>query len=335
MAKSSKKSSKSSKAPPVYGSTVPIAPTNQLSPGLSDAQKNLQQQVASRGINQSQANFELERLKNLEQRTAPAVNSNLKLDTPSDVYNTGFAASKAGTSAGNLLTNPNQVNPFGTSNVSVDPITGQPTVKQDLSQPNQNIVGGLQGNSVTANSVLGGLLGGGLYGSLTNPAGANGPAPTSNYEDAVFQRLTHGLNDQKQRDSAQLTQTLAQRGIPVGSELYNDQIKQLNDRYDTQFQTAKGQAVELGTNSANNAISTLGQTGQAGFFSPQFQSFNPVQYNQVDTSQLFSTLQGTKLGMAQIGAQKDIAKMNAAAASEASQPPATTAFYAGTQPPGS
>jgi hypothetical protein len=65
-------------------------------------------------------------------------------------------------------------------------------------------------------------------------------------EEALFKNLTKNLESDKARDAEQLSQSLANRGIPVGSELYNQQMQQFNDRYDTITQNARNSASILG-----------------------------------------------------------------------------------------
>ena len=292
--------------------TTPIAAsgTPALSPGLTQAQNDLQSQVAKGWITQGQADAEMGRLKGLEASTGPQYPSNLPLKTAGDVISSQFDISQAGQIAGNTLTNPNQFNPFGNQTTSFDPITGQPIVRQELSGANQQVISGVQGGAVKATDVLNSLLGGGAFQSLTNPSGASGPQPISNFEQSVFNRLTYGIDDQKAREGEQLSQTLANRGIPVGSDLYNDQMKQFNDRYDQIFQTARGQAVEQGTGQQLQSLSPLFSIGQGGYYAPSFQGFSPVNYGQTDVNQLFSTLQGTELGKLQISSAEKIAKLN-------------------------
>lgn len=65
-------------------------------------------------------------------------------------------------------------------------------------------------------------------------------------EDEVFGRLTRGQDEQKKKDQDQLAQDLQNRGIPVGSEQYNSQMKEFNNRYDTMNLDARAQATQMG-----------------------------------------------------------------------------------------
>lgn len=221
---------------------------------------------------------------------APYTDPGLKLDTPSDVINTTFGVGQSGAMQGNLLTNANQYSPFGNQTVTIDPITGQPTVTQGLSKGQGGVVKGIEGSSQAASGALQSLLGGGVFGSLTNPAGAGGPGPGSNFEEAVFQQLTKGVDTKKKQEQDQLSQELANRGIPVGSDLYNNQMQEFNTRYDDIYQNAKSQAVTGGISSALQGIGTLSNVGNAGFFNPNYSPFQSVGYQQPDVGNIFNTI---------------------------------------------
>lgn len=277
-----------------------------LSPALQAVKANLQEQVNNGWIEQWQADAELNNQIGKEAQTAPNFSA-LSFNTPTDVINTTNQVAKGSQVAGNTLTNPNQVNPFGSQTVTYDPITGQPTVTQNLSGQNQQVASGIQQGGINANAALNNLLTGGFFGSVMNPSAAGGPAPTSNYEDAVFKRLTNGYEDNRKRDRDQLEQTLANRGIPIGSELYNNQMKQLDTRYDDMFNTAKAQAVESGTNAAFSALPQLSSVGQQAFMNPSFQGFQANPYQQPDVNSLFNTITNQNLSQQQI----DLSKQNA------------------------
>lgn len=274
-------------------------PNSQLEAAKAKLQAQVNHPDPNLRITQEQMNAELGRLQSTGYGLAAP--SPVSLGTPQDVINVGTQLGKNNTQIGNQLNNPNQINPFGSQTTTYD-ANGTPTVTQSLSQPNQQILGGVQQGSVTSNQVLQQLLGG--FQSLTGEAGANGPAPQSNYESAVFQQLTRDLDKNKAKDQEQLSQTLSNRGIPMGSQLYNDQMAELNKRYDDQFANARSQAVTQGTNTALGAIPTFSQTGQSGFMTPSFQGFQGQGYQGIDTQSLFNQLQNTNLSQQQLDFNK-------------------------------
>ena len=270
-----------------------------LPPELQGPQRDLQAQVAAGLINQSQANFEMERLQGEYNKTRPTTMTNLDANSPtSAVQNEIMKGAQAGQVAGNTLTNPNQVNPFGQQTVTYDPVTGQPTVNQSLSQPNQQVLSGLQGGSVQAGQVMQGLLGG--IGGMT---GAGEGQPNSNLSNAIYQQLTRYTDTNFDRERDALEQRLVQTGNPVGSPKYNAQMAQLNQRYDEIRSNAGNQAVTGGMNATTQLLPTLSGVQGAGFYQPNFQGFNAVAYQQPDVQGLWNTQVGTQLSREQMDAQ--------------------------------
>jgi hypothetical protein len=197
--------------------------------------------------------------------------------------------------------------PMGNSSATVDK-NGNVVTNQTLSQGQQGALSGLEGASAGASGTLQGVVN--SPGFFQN--WAQNPGSTQGYEDAFFNHLTGagkstGLDATYGRDKDQLAQTLANRGIPVGSQLYNNQMAQLSDRYDTQKADYKDQAVTGGVNAFNQGqqnmfqgVNSLSGVGQAGFFNPQ----GP------DASGIYGQNQGYRLGQQQIQGQQNIAGMN-------------------------
>lgn len=290
---------------------------------LQKAESDLRGQVASGGINQGQMDAELGRLRG--QAAGSQVN-NMPMNTGSDLMNSGLQWGRETALQGNQLTNANQQNPFGSQQVTYDPITGQPQVNQSLSSGNQSVVSGVQGASTGANSALQSLLGGGAFGSLTNPGEG---APQSNYEKSVFDQLTRGVGEQKAQEKNQLEQSLANRGIPVGSEAYTNSMRDFDRRYDDITQNARSQAVTQANNQLLSSVGTLSGVGQSGFYNPSFQPFQAAGYNPSVTD-VFSAITGRDQNQQTL----DLAKQQAARAggggrgssggSRAPSPPAFT-----------
>lgn len=339
-------------ATPAVSATTPIgldtAPPVQLSPDgkafLDDTKAQLQKQVQSGGINQSQADFEYARREQevlglspalqaerwrqqqqvnqgqisqqaadtnvynsqySENQTAPNLGTNLTPETSAfkDVINTGFDVAKGASQAGNVLSNPNEVNDFGQKKITIDPTTGAPTVTTTLSDPNKQVLSGVQGNAVSASDVLNQLIKSG-YGNFLNAAGPQQSYSDPALEEAVFNRLTSRFGDEKARGREQVEQTLANRGIPVGSEAYSNVTRDFENTWNDRYDAAKQEAVIQGTNTAlqrqgNNisglnsfvsGLNTLGAIGQSGLYQPNFQSFNATPYNQPSVENVFGEL---------------------------------------------
>lgn len=230
--------------------------------------------------------------------------SNVPLTSASDVFNATSNVGKNSSVAGNMLTNPNQVNPFGSQSISYDPVTGAPTVTGTLSKGNQGVLNSVQGNANLSGDALNKIFSTGALGSLTGNTKNGKVAPMSNYEQAVYNKLTFGQADQQKREQAALDQELAQKGITQGSALWNDQQKQLKTRYDQIYSNAKNDAVTSGVNQLQGFIPSLSSVNQSGFMNPNFTGFQSVAYQQPDVGGVFNTLTQKDLTQQQINKTK-------------------------------
>ena len=259
---------------------------------LDSYYQELARQVQSGAISQVQADAEMQR--KFSESLSPVASNSLSFDTPSDVYNTGFSAAKAAQTQGNLLTNPNQFGPFGSSQVTIDPFTGQPVVTQSLSEGNQNVVSGVQGNAANASDVLNGLL---------SDGGAK-------YEDATYQQLTRDFGDRESRQRENLEQSLYNRGIGQGSgAAWENTIGDFEQRWDDNYANARSQAVNQAASQTAQLAPVFSGVAQGGYFAPSFQGFNAVDYNQVNTQDLFNALFSGQLSREDMQNQLDIANI--------------------------
>ena len=333
---------------------------------LDSSKQNLSQQVMGGGINQAQADAELSRLSGLgdsdlasiygtgelppgqTQSSTPVVpganqpgltlpnvgfNNEMPLKTGQDAINAGFNTAYQGNIAGNILNNPNQTSQFGSQTTSVGP-DGQPIVTQVLSKPNQDVVSGIQGGAVSANQALGGMLGGGAFSSAyTSGEGV----PLSNYETAYEKQLTQGTEEQKAREREQLDQTLTQRGIPVGSKAYSQQMGDLDTRYDKIYSNARNAAVTSGNQFQLQSLPTLSSVGQAGFMQPNFQGFTGSGYQGPNAVDVFGLTTSADLQQQQIDKMKNQngGGGGGGGGGGSSRPASAGASPFGTRPPGS
>lgn len=260
--------------------------------GLDSAQQNLAQQVRDGWITQDQADAELQR--QYTGSLSPTAQPDLQLSSPNQVYDVGFSAAKTGQTQGNLLTNPNQNGPFGSSQLTIDPLTGQPTVNQSLSTGNQDVVSGIQGNAANASDVLNGLL---------SDGGAK-------YEDATYQRLTRDFADREDRQRKNLEQSLYNRGIGQGSgDAWKNATGDFEQRWDDNYANARSQAVNQAASQTAQLAPVFSGVAQGGYFAPSFQGFNAVDYNQVNTQDLFNALFSGQLSREDMQNQLDIANI--------------------------
>ena len=136
--------------------------------------------------------------------------------------------------------------------------------------------------------------------------------------NATYGQITKDVGDQKARDQAALSQSLADRGIPVGSEQYNDQMKQFNTRYDNIESDARQKATlagndafqqsfnmgqqnyqnRLGAYQSNYSMpaSIAGQlNGLQQIQRPDLIGFTPVEQQGVNLQGMYDTATGAKL----------------------------------------
>lgn len=262
---------------------------------LQNAEANLRGQVASGGINQGQMDAELGRLRG--QAAGPQVGA-MPMNTGPDLMNAGLQWGRETATQGNQLTNANQYNPFGGQTTTIDPITGQPTVTQSLSKPNQDVVSGVQNSSMGANSALQSLLGGNAFGNVGGNTGQ-----FSGYEQSVFDKLTNGMDVEKNRAMQNAQQTLANRGIPVGSEAYKEEMNRVEKGFSDRTDNARSQAILQGNQQLLGSLGTLSGIGQAGFYNPSFQPFQAAGYNP-NVTDVFAAITGRDQNQQQIELQR-------------------------------
>lgn len=82
--------------------------------------------------------------------------------------------------------------------------------------------------------------------SAMRPDANNLEGERSRIEDSLYGRYTKDLDHDFAKDKEALDQDFQSRGIPIGSELYNEQMKNLKTSYDDRRNDAKGRAVEAG-----------------------------------------------------------------------------------------
>lgn len=197
-------------------------------------------------------------------------------------------------------------NVFGGSSVTTD-ANGNITSNQTLSPGNQGVVDAGQAAGTSAGQVLGGLVGSENFGKTWQD---NGIANTKGLTDAVYNQATSRLAPRQAQGREQLQQQLANRGIPVGSEAYNNAVREQEQTYGDQYNQANNDATKAGfdfwgqqAQIGNQTAQTLQGVNQAGYYAPP----------QVDANAVL----GNNLGQQQLTSQEKIAKMNNDAAIKA------------------
>lgn len=86
--------------------------------------------------------------------------------------------------------------------------------------------------------------------------------------DANVKLLTRGLDDQQKQEQAQMEEKLANQGIPVGSDVYNQQLGNLSKKYDYQREDARNQAVSNASADMLRNATTQGTETQTQTIAP-------------------------------------------------------------------
>ncbi|MEN9708096.1 MAG: hypothetical protein RIQ68_504 [Pseudomonadota bacterium] len=148
----------------------------------------------------------------------------------------------------------NQSSPFGSisySQTGTDPTTGAPMYSQStqLSPQLQSLlnsqIGAQQGISGAISNQIGNL-----------PTGAFNPnIDVGNIQQNSFDSQMAQLQPQFDQGAKSLEGTLSDRGIPIGSEIWNDQTGNYNRAKDTSILGASRQAQQDATNEAQRQFS--------------------------------------------------------------------------------
>lgn len=149
------------------------------------------------------------------------------------------AQSKQQTAAYNATLNRvGQSSPFGSVNWSqsgTDPTTGAPMWNQSTTLSPQ--LQALFDKQVSSQGGISDAIGGAIGRLPSSPFDASG-INTDNIRDASYSRQVTQLTPQFEEGARNLTGMLSDRGIPIGSEIYNNE----QNRYDTAKNTALTQA---------------------------------------------------------------------------------------------
>lgn len=232
----------------------------------------------------------------------------------------------AATTEDNINNNrPNQETDDGSRSYVKDPVTGQWTVKDTLTGANKDLHDAEQG----ADTMGARLAGQVLDNYPTTPYNSNNidprlGIPTADTQDRhriegdVYNNLTRDLSQNYHQTLEDKKQELADRGVPLGSPLYTQEMDRLDKGYDRQKLEAHSQATQLGGQEMSNqfgmglqshqqaigdlqgnyslptslAGSLLGM-GQ-GFQQPNFFGFQPIERQAVDYGGNFGVWQGAK-----------------------------------------
>jgi hypothetical protein len=199
-----------------------------------------------------------------------------KLTRPAGIINTQQQFNEWNAQQQHMLNRPNERNPYGELKYTVDPETGQLIRETNLSAPQQEMLEQRQnidkGLGQGVQNMMGQMGQSFNFNNPYNPQAMSGWEGRQKLTDEQFGRQKTLLDDRFKQERDQLTQSLADRGIPEGSELYNQELMQFdrrkNDAYDQAYTTASQFGGQEQVNQFN-----MGMTGQQNAFNNQYQTW--------------------------------------------------------------
>ena len=232
----------------------------------------------------------------------------LDITDPTAVANAQFGANKATNLAGNQMNNANQNLMYGSQEVTFDPVTGQPTIAQRRSAPEEQKYQQDVGIETAANDRIQQALGN--YQSLfSQPFDVS--ADRRRVEDSLYSRNKQLLDEQFQQNDEEFEQSLAQRGIPPGSPLEDQMRTQYSRQKADAYAGARNDAISEGRNEqvalsgVDNARRQQGMNEMSGLYGlgmgvrdPQFQGFQGQGLQNTDVA-------GTAQGYYALGQDND------------------------------
>jgi hypothetical protein len=351
---------------------------------LSVSKANLAEQVRSGGINQAQADAELARLTSMNadqlgsEIANPGSGGNPGAKGPLVQPTTGVhigpggipiaPAANVGTAEDAISTQEqygrynveqqlatnrvNEVNPYGSSSYTRDPVTGAMTRSSSLSAPQQQMLDQQQQRDLAlgnaSNTALSqfGQQGAFSYGGLPQVAGQEDLlAERRRVEDQLYSDFEKRQAPIFEQEKQALSQSLADRGIPLTSARAQTELQQLADRQEQTRSGIRTQATQLGQSEYSNnfntslanrqqgvseydksyyaPLTTMGslQGLQAGITNPDFSAITKVDVPLTDPAAIGSTYRGQDI-------TKYLGELDANAKIKAAQIAANAAKYA-------
>lgn len=209
-----------------------------------------------------------------------------------------------------------QINPFGEQSITRDE-QGNIIVESSLSDPQQQILDRDQQLSIGGRDVAQQLLDQQNFGVDRRALGSDFAADRARIEDEVYGRLTRGMEEDRSRGLQEVEQRLHNRGIPMGSQQWNEEMQ----RFDRQFQEreldARAQAAMMGgqeyernfgiqEQTLGNQMNEMGYMSQfgTGLQLPNFQGYQGVQMQAPSALGVATGMGGLDLQREQLEFQK-------------------------------
>ena len=281
----------------------------------------------------------LESLRKQERKQRRGFREGFDLSTPEGALGAQLALGLGQQQQQELFNRLQQQGVFGSREFGIDPETGQRTVTDALSPELQGLLGQIQqqaGATAGQFGALGQPVDFQQFGAV--PGLQDFAAERQRIEEDLFNRFNQQFDPIFQKQREDLESSLAGRGIPVGSELFDKQIRELEETQNRARTDARQQATEFAgqeqqrlfqgaLTGRQQAIGETLQTRQqplselgallglqAGIPQPNFGPISQVGVQGVDIPGTFLGFGQLGLGQAQLAQQGDLARAQLAQA---------------------
>lgn len=229
------------------GQSNPFAPPDLLSTAQRDKLQGLREKRKSGEDLSRRERRQLGNLRGLKQEERQIRNQGFDLRTPQGALAAAFQAAGATGNLQSFFNRLGQENPFGSRQFITDPVTGQTRVVDSLNQANQGTLSGLQQQGNTTLAQLQQALGQGF--STQGAPAVRGiddfAGERQRIEQDLFNRFESLNAERFAKERENLMTELSQRGIPVGSELFNKQLQELENTQNRSREEARVSATQL------------------------------------------------------------------------------------------
>lgn len=198
------------------------------------------------------------------------------MNRPAGLINTQQQFNEWNAQQQHMLNRPNETSAFGSLNYKVDPNTGQLIREQNLSDAEQakyeqrNQID--QGLGQNVQNMMGQMGQPFQFNNPYNPQAQSGWEGRQRLTDEQYGRAKTLLDDRFKQEQDQLKQSLADRGIPEGSELYNQELMQFDRRKNDAYDQAYTSASQFGGQEQVNQFN-MATTGQQNAFGNQLTQY--------------------------------------------------------------
>lgn len=313
----------------------PIVPTNTTPKGpapyipVDQLKTSLAAQVASKGINQGQADAEIARVQGLWDEYNKSGGASTGFDQAAQIANTQGQINNQNMQQQAQYNRVNEFNPYGQSEFRQNP-DGSYSRISSLSPEQQGLLDSQQQRDATFSGGMGGLAASGVanlqqpfnYGAMPKALGMEDlQGDRRRVEDQVYGQYSGDIEREAGQQLRAFEQKMANQGIPQGSEMYNSLMDNFNRTKGDALNRARTSAIatgrqetesmfDMGDRSRSRGISEakdlrympLDEVARLGALSggvqnPQFSATSQIQSSPVDFGGYAQNFMGQDYGL--------------------------------------